>query len=98
MMATMAGANSVAEYLGNHPDDRLLAVLPLSFDYGLNQVLSAVWAGAGVTLHGFFAAAELARDLAGRFNSRYGETFVVPGAVVPTAGARIMDHLSSSDR
>jgi tryptophanyl-tRNA synthetase len=34
---------------------------------------------------------ELARDLAQRFNHRYGETFVVPDAAVPTSGARVMD-------
>jgi tryptophanyl-tRNA synthetase len=34
---------------------------------------------------------ELARDVAERFNSRFGETFVVPRAVFPEVGARIMD-------
>jgi tryptophanyl-tRNA synthetase len=34
---------------------------------------------------------ELARDVAIRFNSRYGDTFVVPEATFPAAGARIMD-------
>lgn len=34
---------------------------------------------------------ELARDLALRFNHRFGETFVVPVATFPPAGARIMD-------
>jgi tryptophanyl-tRNA synthetase len=34
---------------------------------------------------------ELARDLALRFNSRYGETFVVPEHAIPPVGARIMD-------
>jgi tryptophanyl-tRNA synthetase len=34
---------------------------------------------------------ELARDVAERFNSRYGETFKVPHAVYPEVGARIMD-------
>jgi len=34
---------------------------------------------------------ELARDIAIRFNGRYGDTFVVPKAVVPPAGARVMD-------
>lgn len=34
---------------------------------------------------------ELTRDIAERFNSRYGDTFVVPEAVVPPAGARVMD-------
>ena len=34
---------------------------------------------------------ELTRDIAERFNSRYGQTFVVPDAVYPEVGARIMD-------
>ena len=34
---------------------------------------------------------ELARDLAVRFNGRYGETFVVPEAAVPKVAARVMD-------
>jgi tryptophanyl-tRNA synthetase len=34
---------------------------------------------------------ELTRDVAERFNSRYGETFVVPEGVYPEIGARIMD-------
>lgn len=33
---------------------------------------------------------ELARDIAGRFNSLYGETFVVPETKLPTVGARVM--------
>src|SRR5690606_22473642 len=34
---------------------------------------------------------ELTRDVAERFNHRYGETFRLPAASVPTAGARVMD-------
>ncbi len=34
---------------------------------------------------------ELARDVAERFNSRFGQTFVVPGGIYPEIGARIMD-------
>jgi len=34
---------------------------------------------------------ELARNLAMRFNNRYGETFVIPEAKIPELGARIMD-------
>ena len=40
------GAESVATYLGVAPNDRTLAVLPLSFDYGQNQLLSTWYAGA----------------------------------------------------
>jgi tryptophanyl-tRNA synthetase len=34
---------------------------------------------------------ELARDLAQRFNGRFGETFTVPEATFPAIGAKIMD-------
>jgi tryptophanyl-tRNA synthetase len=34
---------------------------------------------------------ELTRDLAIRFNHRYGDTFVVPEAAIPRTGARVMD-------
>jgi tryptophanyl-tRNA synthetase len=34
---------------------------------------------------------ELTRDIAERFNSRYGETFKVPEAIYPDVGARVMD-------
>lgn len=40
---------------------------------------------------------ELTRDVAERFNHRYGDTFVVPEAVYRTSGARIMD-LQHPDR
>jgi acyl-CoA synthetase (AMP-forming)/AMP-acid ligase II len=40
------GAVSVAHYLGLTPHDRTLAVLPLAFDYGQNQLLSTWAAGA----------------------------------------------------
>jgi tryptophanyl-tRNA synthetase len=34
---------------------------------------------------------ELSRDIAVRFNNRFGQTFVVPQAAIPKVGARIMD-------
>jgi acyl-CoA ligase (AMP-forming) (exosortase A-associated) len=46
----MAGAKSVASYLGNCADDSLLAVLPLSFDAGFSQLTTAFHAGARVVL------------------------------------------------
>ncbi|WP_338769351.1 acyl-CoA ligase (AMP-forming), exosortase A system-associated [Massilia sp. METH4] len=46
----VAGAQSVASYLENTPQDRLLAVLPLSFDYGLSQLTTAFHAGATAVL------------------------------------------------
>jgi tryptophanyl-tRNA synthetase len=40
---------------------------------------------------------ELTRDVATRFNNRFGPTFTVPTGFIPEAGARIMD-LQSPDR
>ncbi len=42
------GAVSVAHYLKLTPADRVLAVLPLAFDYGQNQLLSTWYAGGAV--------------------------------------------------
>ena len=46
----VTGAKSVAQYLENTADDRLLAVLPLSFDYGFSQLSTAFHVGASVVL------------------------------------------------
>jgi acyl-CoA ligase (AMP-forming) (exosortase A-associated) len=46
----VTGAASVSQYLGNTHADRLLAVLPLSFDYGMSQLTTAFLVGASVTL------------------------------------------------
>jgi acyl-CoA ligase (AMP-forming) (exosortase A-associated) len=46
----VAGATSVASYLENTPADRILAVLPLSFDYGLSQLTTAFYVGATAVL------------------------------------------------
>jgi acyl-CoA ligase (AMP-forming) (exosortase A-associated) len=46
----VCGAESVAQYLRNTPDDRILAVLPFSFDYGFSQLSTAFLVGAGVAL------------------------------------------------
>lgn len=46
----VTGAHSVAQYLENEPADRLLAVLPFSFDYGFSQLSTAFHVGARVVL------------------------------------------------
>ncbi|MDP1025998.1 acyl-CoA ligase (AMP-forming), exosortase A system-associated [Sphingomonas sp. KR1UV-12] len=43
------GAIAVAHYLRLAPEDRVLAVLPLSFDYGQNQLFST-WAAGGAVM------------------------------------------------
>ncbi len=42
----VTGAKSVSEYLKINATDRLLAVLPFSFDYGLNQLTTSLLQGA----------------------------------------------------
>lgn len=44
------GATSVSEYLGISAEERILCVLPLAFDYGLNQVLTALKQGGAAIL------------------------------------------------
>jgi tryptophanyl-tRNA synthetase len=41
---------------------------------------------------------EITRDIALRFNHRFGETFVVPAAATPKAGARVMDLLNPTSK
>jgi acyl-CoA ligase (AMP-forming) (exosortase A-associated) len=60
----VAGAESVASYLENTPEDRILAALPLSFDYGLSQLTTGFLVGATVVLHNHLLPAETIRVMA----------------------------------
>jgi len=44
------GAEIVSGYLNNHSNDRLLSLVPLSFDYGLNQLISMCLLGGAIVL------------------------------------------------
>lgn len=55
------GAVSVAHYLRLTPGDRVLAVLPLSFDYGQNQLLSSWAAGAAVVPLDYLTARDVVK-------------------------------------
>ena len=57
----LEGAWSVAHYLGHTATDRILAVLPLSFDAGLSQLTSAWSAGAGTVLVNFLSAQDVVK-------------------------------------
>jgi acyl-CoA ligase (AMP-forming) (exosortase A-associated) len=46
----IVGGESVSSYIGNHEDDVILAVLPLSFDAGFCQLTTGFTAGAHVVL------------------------------------------------
>ncbi|HMG47484.1 MAG TPA: acyl-CoA ligase (AMP-forming), exosortase A system-associated [Allosphingosinicella sp.] len=55
------GAVGVAHYLRLAPEDRVLAVLPLSFDYGQNQLFSTWAAGACVVPLDYLTARDVIR-------------------------------------
>jgi len=50
----VAAATSITTYLQSSPEDRVLSVLPLAFDYGLYQVLMSVKVGATLVLEKSF--------------------------------------------
>ncbi|MEA3639814.1 MAG: acyl-CoA ligase (AMP-forming), exosortase A system-associated [Lamprobacter sp.] len=60
----VAGAESVATYLENRPEDRLLSVLPLSFDYGLSQLTTAFLSGASVVLLNYLLPRDVIKAVA----------------------------------
>lgn len=59
----VCGALSVAEYLENSEEDVILALLPLSFDYGLSQVTTAFLSGATCVLLDYFLAGDVVKTI-----------------------------------
>ena len=59
----LAGAASVAQYLNNTSEDRILALLPFSFDYGFSQLTTAFSVGASVVLMNYLLPQDVVRIL-----------------------------------
>jgi acyl-CoA ligase (AMP-forming) (exosortase A-associated) len=57
----LVGAESVSRYLENSESERILSVLPLSFDAGLSQVLTAFKVGARCVLMNYLLPREVPR-------------------------------------
>lgn len=57
------GAKSVASYLENRAEDRLLAALPLSFDAGFSQLTTAFHVGAKVVLLNYLMPRDVLKAL-----------------------------------
>lgn len=82
----LAGARIVTRYLEIRPDERILSVLPFSFDYGLNQLLTAVGQGATIFLLRSHFPADICRAL---------EKFEITAmAGVPTLWIQLMQRHS----
>ena len=77
------GAVSVAHYLKLTPEDRVLAVLPLSFDYGQSQLLSTWYAGASVAPVDYLTPRDVVKAV-----ERYGATTL---AGVPPLWTQLLD-------
>ncbi|MBK8629280.1 MAG: acyl-CoA ligase (AMP-forming), exosortase A system-associated [Sphingomonadales bacterium] len=77
------GAVSVAHYLGISPHDRILGVLPLSFDYGQNQLFSSWYAGASVAPLDYLSARDVIKAV-----DRHGITTL---AGVPPLWVQLLD-------
>ncbi len=77
------GAISVAEYLKLGADDRVLGVLPLSFDYGQNQLFSTWAAGAAVAPLDYLVARDVVKAV-----DRFGATTL---AGVPPLWTQLLD-------
>ncbi|MFC0589090.1 acyl-CoA ligase (AMP-forming), exosortase A system-associated [Novosphingobium aquiterrae] len=77
------GAVSVAEYLGLGRDDRALAVLPLSFDYGQSQLLSHWYAGGSAVPLDYLTPRDVIKAIA-----RHGVTTL---AAVPPLWVQLVE-------
>jgi len=83
------GAVSVASYLDLAPDDVTLAVLPLSFDYGQNQLLSTWYAGGSVVPLDYLAPRDVIKA-----SARHGVTTL---AAVPPLWVQLVEQDWPSD-
>ena len=57
------GAKSVAQYLQNTAEDKILAVLPLSFDYGFSQLTTVFLVGAECVLLDYLLANDVIKAI-----------------------------------
>lgn len=83
----LLGARSVARYLGMRASDRVLSLLPFSFDYGLNQLLTAFMLEASLVLAPIAMPSELVKNLV--------EHEVTGFAAVPPVWSQLVRYLEA---
>jgi acyl-CoA ligase (AMP-forming) (exosortase A-associated) len=86
----LAGSRIVAEYLGIHASDRILSILPFSFDYGLNQWLTCVQNRATIVLFQYRFPSELVQALV--------RESITGLAGVPLVWAALIHHTSGLEK
>ncbi len=84
----LAGARSVAGYLENEASDRILGLLPLSFDYGLSQLTTMALVGGTLVLQAVAMPGEILRTVRAQ-----GVTGI---AAVPTTWIALVRHLEAA--
>ncbi len=89
------GARSVASYLKNNHHDKILAVLPFSFDYGLSQLTTVFYSGACVVLLEYLLPRDVIKAVV-----RYQITGLagVPSLWIQLAGLKWPDEAAQSLR
>lgn len=85
-----AAASSICDYLRSNHNDVVLSALPLSFSYGLYQVLCSVMCGSTVILERDFAYPQ-------KFLQRLNEDGVTGFPVVPTMASLILGLRTLAD-
>ena len=78
----VSAARSIIEYVGNTEDDVIVDVLPLSFDYGLYQVLMSVMFGGTVVFESFLFPVRVLQVI--------GKNRVTGFPLVPTVAAFLL--------
>lgn len=79
----ISAARSIIQFIGNSPDDVVLDALPLSFDYGLYQVIMAMMFGGTVILEPSFVYLH-------NILTRIAEERVTGFPIVPTMVAMLL--------
>jgi acyl-CoA ligase (AMP-forming) (exosortase A-associated) len=83
----LAGARIVSTYLEIGASERILSILPFSFDYGLNQLLTAVQHAATIVLFQYRFPAEIVRAIqAENITGLAGVPLIWAGLVHHTSG------------
>lgn len=77
------GARIVSGYLGINENERILSILPYSFDYGLNQLLTAAKKCCNIYLHRFLLPNQLLKEIKNKE--------ITALAVVPTIWKNLLD-------
>lgn len=85
----MDGAEIISGYLKLGPDEKILSVLPFSFDYGLNQAMDAVLTGSTLVLLNYVFIKDLVKTI------EKNSVTVLP--LVPHLWVQLINYLEKKD-